>query len=613
MSSDIRLINLETGGNQAYIFATNKLQNVVGASELLYRVGTRYVERAIEEVTGRKFSVSGLCEETPIEDTQGEAIEVVIATSGKALLLARGEALAQRFVQVWSRMVVEEASGLDAVAVYSKTVVDPSRPLSDQSETSFMQAFRETSRQMTLLRARGASSPLARFQRLPVVAECTYSGLPAVTLEKFDKNVFPVSASAWAQRKASRDVAFRARMEGLFPEGWSDELFKDKGLESLESQDWLAVVHADGNGLGQLFIDFEKWVRKLCEGEATGWNYVVRYRKFSAALDTISREVFRDTVGKLWGEASPKRLPIVPVVVGGDDLTAVMDGYKAIEFARCFMEAFCKKTKEVDAVREILEQTENPTLPRLGMCAGISITKPHFPFSQSYHMAEDLMKNAKQVKNQYGKDSIALDFHILYDSVATSVSDIRSRLTVREDAKNERCLTAKPYVVSHTTSDKADKKDSTQESSADPEGTEGSEKEAWRRVHDFAAFQRAVSALSPSAETQGNAGSKKLPLPSSQAHAVRESLFSEHRETQEAEWAFLMSAYGDFAAKWREVSEGSPPPGSLYVSLENADREGIRRHYTFFLDALEAVKFAASESNDEGNTRENGENGGRTA
>ena len=42
MEQDIRLINLETGGNQAYIFASNKLRNVVGASELLYRVGTRY-------------------------------------------------------------------------------------------------------------------------------------------------------------------------------------------------------------------------------------------------------------------------------------------------------------------------------------------------------------------------------------------------------------------------------------------------------------------------------------------------------------------------------------------------------------------------------------------
>ena len=46
------------------------------------------------------------------------------------------------------------------------------------------------------------------------------------------------------------------------------------------------------------------------------------------------------------------------------------------------------------------------------MCAGISIAKPHFPFSQSYHMAEELMQNTKEVKKQFGKDYISLDFHI---------------------------------------------------------------------------------------------------------------------------------------------------------------------------------------------------------
>ena len=147
---------------------------------------------------------------------------------------------------------------------------------------------------------------------------------------------------------------------------------------------------------------------------------------------------------------------IVSVVVGGDDFIAVMDGYKGIDFTRTFMEKFCEKTQEHEAVWPILEKAE---LPRLGMCAGISIAKPHFPFSQSYHMAEELMQNAKEVKKQFGKDSIALDFHILYDSVATSVSDIRKSLSIREEqdgVPQERRLTAKPCVVSRGSREKPD-------------------------------------------------------------------------------------------------------------------------------------------------------------
>ena len=586
MEQDIRLINLETGGNQAYIFASNKLRNVVGASELLYRVGTRYVEQAVDEATGRGFSVARIAEEAPIE--------VVIATSGKALLLAHGEALAKRFVQAWSRIVVQEAPGLDAVAVYSKTAVNPSLPLSDPSKTSFMEAFRETSRQMTLLRAQGQASPLARFQRLPIAAECTYSGLPAVGLEPGTGGgaPLPVSGPAGAQREASRDPSFQARMRGLFPENWEDKLFTDKGLASLEGRDWLAVVHADGNGLGQLFIDFEQWVKAL-ENEnenktATGRDYIRRYREFSSALDAISRETFREAVEAVWGAESPRALPIVPVVVGGDDLTAVMDGYKGIDFTRTFMEKFCEKTQDHEAVQPILEKA---MLPRLGMCAGISIAKPHFPFSQSYHMAEELMQNAKEVKKQFGKDSIALDFHILYDSVATSVSDIRKSLSIREEqdgVPQERRLTAKPCVVSRGSQEKPDDAGKTDEEKADEEKAElERQHEAWSRVHDFGAFRRAVEAL-----VRMEASSKKPLLPSSQAHAVRESLFSEHLRTQEEEWAFLMNTYRDFAAEWRKVSEDSP---SLYVDLEKTGKDGVFHHYTHFLDALEAAKFEASE------------------
>ena len=586
MEQDIRLINLETGGNQAYIFASNKLRNVVGASELLYRVGTRYVERAVravKEVSDRVFSVSSLCKETPIEATQGEAIEVVIATSGKALLLARGEKLAKDFVQAWSRLVLTEAPGLDAVAVYSREAVDPSLRLDSSSKNSFLQAFRETSRQMTLLRAQGQASPLVRFQRLPIAAECTYSGLPAVGLEagKGGGDPLPVSAPALAQRKASRDEDFKVRMQGLFPEGWKSDLFEDEGLKSLEGRDWLAVVHADGNGLGQLFIDFNRLVDELKNKAATGRDYIHYYREFSSALDAISRETFREAVQDVWGEGSPRTLPIVPVVVGGDDLTAVMDGYKGIDFTRTFMEKFCKKTQYHEAVRPILEKAG---LPRLGMCAGISIAKPHFPFSQSYHMAEELMQNAKEVKKQFGKDSISLDFHILYDSVATSASDIRKSLSIREEqggTQQERHLTAKPYVVSRGGQEKPDDAGKTDEEKAELER----QHEAWSRVHDFGAFQRAVDAL-----VRVEASSKKPLLPSSQAHAVRESLFSEHLRTQEAEWAFFMNTYRDFAAQWRKVSEDSP---SLYVDLEKTGKDGVFHHYTHFLDALEAAKFEA--------------------
>lgn len=555
-NSDIRLISLETGGNQAYIFATNKLRNVVGASELLYRAGTSYVERAVNKVTCSGSNVKDILDKKRIEDDPDVQLEVIIATSGKAMLLARDAEIARSFVTEWSKIVVTEAPGLDAVAVFSDTPVDLDLPLASEDERSYMSVFRETERKMSLLRVSGRTSPMARFQRLPIVADCKFSGLPAISC---DKDEPCVSAASLVQRDISRDEATNDRLKELYINEEQRKM-PMKGLSRLEGLGWLAVVHADGNGLGQLFINFDKLVSDFVKEEypkteASGRHYIDLYRSFSSALDRISRQAFRDAVADVWKN---DKADIVPIVVGGDDLTAVVDGKKSIEFAERFMQHFCNSTKVEPDVSSILRFAEDPKMPSLGMCAGICVTKPHFPFSQSYRMAEELMQNAKQVKNKFGTDSIALDFHILYDSVSTSVSDIRKKLT-RKDENGKLVITAKPYVVK-CGSKKRD--------------VGMSDDDAWLKLHSFDHFRQAVRAM-------------RTELPSSQSHGVRESLFSQHRVTQEAEWKYLLNIYKDFANRWRSIRENGPSD-DLYI--EAAD-DGSRKFFTYFLDALEAEPF----------------------
>jgi hypothetical protein len=548
------LISLETSGNQQYVYSSNKLRDVVGASELIYRVGTSFADIAIGNAQLHKVK--------EIENANGDAVEVVIATSGKAVLLASSAETAKKFITEWSKLVTEHAPGLDALAVYSSLPIDMTAPI-DNAEMGFITAFKDAGKNFSVLKGSRAFVP-SRFQRIPVTAQCGFSGFPA---ERELSGNQPVSRITRAKIEARSSKEFKERMSNLFGE-INNSTSIENGLEPLESLKWIAVVHADGNSLGQVFTSLDASVKRLDGVDTNGRNYVNRYRAFSNALDEISASAFRETVGEIFRGGA--FAPIVPIVVGGDDLTVVMDGYNAIKFSKLFMEKFCEATGRRDAVSSILRANNGVpngnTEVRLGMCAGVCVTKPHFPFSASYRLAEDLMQEAKKVK-KIGSDCIAIDFHILYDSVATRVRDIREKLVNKED---EFSRTAKPYVV-------------------DFREHENSDSDKWKEVHNYKRFEDAVKALSTGKKDDKTVKS----LPSSQAHAIRSSLCSEHLATQEAEWKYLMDKkdYVDFVNEWEKVAEDK----KLYLDAGFSDAASpgapIPRYYTYFLDALEAADF----------------------
>ena len=183
--SNIYLVIIETSSNQDYIFSTNKLKENIGASELTYRSGTQWVLGAIASPAGQRgFEVWQDVEKLrqllldptknpPIEDSD-QGIEILTAASGKALFLTKTQETARSIIQTVTRQAVIEAPGLTIAGVYEKVEAFG-------SDGALAAAIQKVHRKLETERSH-FPSPENRFLRLPIVAECASSGLPASAL-----------------------------------------------------------------------------------------------------------------------------------------------------------------------------------------------------------------------------------------------------------------------------------------------------------------------------------------------------------------------------------------------------------------------------------------------
>ena len=437
------LLLLETSGNQAYLFATNRLRQNVGASELIWQSGSRWVPEAIEAEGGSDLSVDHPVERREKIKTSGAkgGYEVILATSGKALVLVEGSGndlhKAKTLIGKVTRRALREAPGLDICGAIAEV----------SDATPIHEAVAEVHRKFELVRNQ-RPSPDPRFLHLPIVAPCVSSGLPARHLDKDpDGNPVPTSEVVWRKHRAAR--GWKERLEKMFqrqgadfraPRNWekAERLFQD--------MDWIAVVHADGNGMGQTFRDFHRHCD--CVTADKNRDYIARLHSFSLALDEVTETAFIEAC-----EVLPRRtakgkrgdadyLPIVPLVLGGDDLTVLVDGRYALAFARRFLEQFEQETARHEDLKDIAQSSIQH--PQFGAAAGVAIVKPHFPFHAAYDLAESLLRSAKAVKksDHLRPQGSALDFHTLFDASYPGLEEIRKHLRI-----GDTNLYAGPYVT----------------------------------------------------------------------------------------------------------------------------------------------------------------------
>lgn len=496
------LVLIETSGNQNFIFSTNKLRENVGASYLT-----------------KKLFVEDFGEIEKSVNNGGTKLKELVRTSGKALYFAADAAIARELISKVTAHALRSYPGLRVGGVF----VEIKGETADDLHHAIGEANREFNRHRDLI-----PGPEMRFRRLPFVAPCAASGLPASGLKKLEGDEERPYSSVSLTKSGAKEDGYEDIKRTLGD-------FKLLEPEDLDKLDWVAVIHADGNGVGQTFMSF------LQLAELTGKSrseYAEKFKKFSDGLDACTSAAFKGALENLKERVEEnKKLPVVPLVLGGDDITVFCDGRYAVRFAEDFLKLFAEEVKENGSVNWIKD---------LGICAGVAIVKSKFPFHQAYRLAEELLQSAKWTKT-ISTTICSLDYHVVYDSAIAELDDIREKVP----------FVARPYVV-------------VGDPAADPKHAD------WLGNHDIGELTKRIDAIHRKDED----GRRKLP--NSQLHFLREILQSSHdpkKVRQELDRHVELMEHRYDALKTLTTQKGS-----FFFEEDQKDK-------THFLDALEISEF----------------------
>lgn len=461
----VQLVMASAAQIQTYIFASNRLREHVGASHLVAQAtGAWALEAVTKSAAEHNVKSAGglvLNDAFKIEvcGENADAAEVIYSGGGNVEVLFTKPESATKFVRLLSERVLCKAPGLRVVFGRSEEF--------DWANGKIGDAADEARRNQD--EAKRAAAGTGALLGLGVTAVCAYTGLPAVVRDEDGKMISADSAARLAAFDAA-DKTLRSTFENelgayRFPYDL-DKLGRSRGEDS-----HIAVLHADGNGIGALKA-------KMMGGVAGNRDYVRRSREFSeavreiasaslaATLRTLCTGVTRDDrTGAAYishdvegrtiridlpsASSGESFLPIRPIIYGGDDLTIVCDGRIALSFAELYLHQFELKSA-VTLGKYKIQQPRN-----LSACAGVAIVRAHFPFARAYELSEELASEAKkrraevqQAKPDEEPGSF-LDWHIAMSGLIGELEEIRSReYEVRGDGKKRLHMTLRPVAVS---------------------------------------------------------------------------------------------------------------------------------------------------------------------
>ena len=530
------LVMLQTNSNQPFIFSSPRLREQIGASFEITLL-SHWVKREAKEL----LDTDDLPPFFWVSNSSGKVIVRFTEKEGEPGTLAK-----QLITQV-TRRALTDAPGLDVTGVFVKAS-------SSTVEADDLQELDRVFLEYSLNRRPAA----ARFPQFPFLERGSESALPAsaslgdlkfsqesLQANKFDESS-PLSLPSRVKRafaSTSRkqqvdDVKERLAEQGMEfkqePQLDPTELaaaFQD-GEESEDAKDMLSsvgVIHIDGNGVGAIMRDLGDAHRHAKEAgvctTATEVNTTPGddLQSFIMTVNKRLDDVVKDAIALSWYDVQKLTpdtvVPIVPVLVGGDDVTVYTDGRYAIPFAEAYIRHYEELTEKDELLKQLAVVAGAKKAGPLTASAGAAIVGRNFPFHIAYDLAEELVSRGKELSKYPGTVPCStINFHVLRDATVLYPDDTLDEYKGR---------TQRPFLIGCYAPERIG--DATTTSAEETSTTEQQLLSSWERILQAVA---AFDGKKPDDPTQTTGD----PFPRARANRIVKLLAEGDAEKAATEW-----------------------------------------------------------------------------
>lgn len=401
-------------GIQDFIFQTNKLKEIGGASELVEQI-----------CTSKFFKEAGITSDDE---------NIIINAAGNIKYVFADEQKCRDLVRKFPKAIAEFAPGITV----SQAVVE-----FDKSGTLSV-AINTLEEKLKAQRNRAPNPVETGFMGLERARRTGGVGVEYFENEVRDASILAKLYAFDESTRCIKPIDPKTTEEGnseiysnLYQKFFGGNLKAQQipldlnEVSKDSSNPWIAVIHADGNGLGKLVQDLGSALKDKDTVLAKK-----TFARFSRELDNATQTAAKKAFEKLDLKISQEeKYPLRPIILGGDDITLIIRADLAFDFTVNFLEEFEKQT---EGKLSFLSKNFGLTDFEKGLtaCAGIAYIKYSYPIHYGLRLAEELTKKAKKVSKIIVRDNeiapSSLSFYKVHSSFIEDLSEIEEKTLTAE-------------------------------------------------------------------------------------------------------------------------------------------------------------------------------------